>query len=373
MEFHIDQADFDRALASVARVIAAQNVMPILGGIQVTAEGQAVTVMATDLFVTATATVPAEVTKPGMLVLPAALLADLTHRIPTANLAVVTDAEFKATVRYGKNRAVLHSFGEATLPEFDAQGAATTTIVLPSGTFGVLAQQVLYACAKDETRPILRGIALMLAEHRLDAIATDGNRLSVVSIPVDAGRQRAIVMPAKALAEAARLNAEAAVTVILGGNFLRIVTETHTLTARLLDGPYPDVARVIPDEYVTSVIVPREVLRGAVERINLLAALDRSGSLRLQVQPDQLILSATAAEFGQAEETVAATVSGDVLDLAFNPAYLLEAVKSFTGQTIRLAFAGVQAPLQLQDPDAPGYAHYALPLRQLSAMQQVAG
>lgn len=370
MKLIVDQEHFDRALASVARVIAPQVTMPILGGIQITARANAVTVTATDLFLTATATVPAEVTEPGTVVLPAALLTDLVHRIPTSQVAVTTDAAQKATIRYGSNYASLLSFGTEVLPEFDAQGENPVTWTLSAETLGTVARQLLYACGKDDTRPLLRGVALNWADGRAEAATTDGNRLSLTQLPLVATAKRAVIMPAKALAEAARLNADADVMVTLGQNFVRVATDAQTVTARLLDGTYPDVQRVIPRDYEAEAVVNLDVIRGAVERIYLLATLDRAGAIRVQLHPDHVVLSATAAEFGQAEETVPCTTSGAALDLSFNPHYLLDALKSFAGETVCLAFAGAQAPLQLQDPDTPGYAHYLLPLRQLS-MQAV--
>ncbi|NMP20915.1 DNA polymerase III subunit beta [Sulfobacillus harzensis] len=368
MHIYATQDQLAKALATVSRVIMPQNNMPILAGIQLDARDNLLTLTATDLFTTLQSEIAAEVTEPGTIVLPASLLTELVQRIPTATLELGTeDSGAKAVIKYGKNRATLHGFGSERLPEFQALEGSLETVVIGSGIFTRLARELLFACAKDETRPILRGVSLTLDSGRLIFATTDGTRLSHtwVAVPEYRGGERSCVVPAKLVAESARLNAAEDAELTLGSNLVRIRTGSSVIVSRLLDGQYPDYQRVIPQEFVVQGRVRVSDFRGALERANLIAARDRTSSVRIRHQGGQLDISASAQEFGQTYESVEFDSHGQELDLLFNPVYLLEALKSLEGEEAVLEFSGVQSPLRIRDTENAQYSHVVLPLRQL--------
>lgn len=368
MHFYATQDQLAKALSSVSRVIMPQNNLAILSGIQLEARDRSLTLTATDLFTTLQSEISVEVEKPGHVVLPASLLTDLVQRIPTATLEVETeDGTGKTGIKYGKNRATLHGFGGESLPEFQALEGPQDTVTVGAGIFGRLARELLFACAKDETRPILRGISLKLDSGRLVFASTDGSRLSHtwIAVPEYRGDIRECVVPAKILGEAARLNANEDAELTVGRNLIRIRTASSLIVSRLLDGQYPDYQRVIPQEFVVQGRVRVSDFRGALERANLIAARDRTSSVRVRHQVGRLEISASAAEFGQTFESVEFDSHGQELDLLFNPTFLLDALKSLEGDDAVLEFSGIQSPLRVRDTENAQYSHIVLPLRQL--------
>ncbi len=368
MHLYATQDQLAKALTSVSRMIMPQNNMPILSGIQLDAQGQSLTLTATDLFTTLKSTIQVEVKNPGYIVLPASLLTELVQRIPTATLELETDeASGKAVVKYGKNRATLHGFGAERLPEIQPAEGGRDTITIGAGVVGRLARELLFACAKDETRPILKGVSVRLAVGRLVLASTDGSRLSHtwLAVPEYRGEGRDCVVPAKILAEAARLNALDVAEMTIASNNVEIHTPSSVIVSRLLDGQYPDYERVIPQDYIVQGRVRVTDFRGALERANLIASRDRTSSVRVRHQAGQLEISASASEFGQTLETVEFDSHGQDLDLLFNPNYLLDALKSLEGEEAVLEFSGVQSPLRLRDTENAQYSHIVLPLRQL--------
>lgn len=368
MHIYATQDQIAKALSTVSRVIMAQNNMPILAGIQLEARDNLLTVTATDLFTTLQSDVTVEVAEPGYVVLPASLLTELMQRIPTATLELASeDSSGKIVIKYGKNRATLHGFGPERLPEFQALEGPQDTLTIGPGTFSRLARELLFACAKDETRPILRGVSLALDAGRLIFATTDGTRLSHtwVAVPEYRGEPKSCVIPAKIIAEAARLNAVDDAELTIGTNLVRIRTGSSVIVSRLLDGQYPDYQRVIPQEFLVQGRIRVSDFRGALERANLIAARDRTSSVRIRHQVGQLDISASAQEFGQTFESVEFDSHGQELDLLFNPVYLLDALKSLEGEEAVLEFSGIQSPLRIRDTENAQYSHVVLPLRQL--------
>ncbi|AEJ38230.1 DNA polymerase III, beta subunit [Sulfobacillus acidophilus TPY] len=368
MQFEASQDQLAKALALVSRVIQPQNNLAVLSGVQLDARDNVLSITGTDLFTMLVSHIPVHVDEPGTIVVPAALTAELIHKLPTATLTVQANYDSgKAIVRYGKNQATLHGFAQERLPDFPDIEGPLRTIAIAAGTFPRLARQLLFACAKDETRPILRGVSLKLGSGRLVLAATDGSRLSQTWIPVPEYLDDPLecVLPAKAVAEAARLNTAADGELTVGSNMMRFRSSEGELVARLLDGQYPDYQRVIPQEYVAQGRINVNDFRGALERANLIAAKDRAASVRIRHTVGELQISASAQEYGQTLESVECDSHGQDLDLLFNPIYLLEALRSLEGDEALLEFSGVQSPLRIREVEHSQYSHVVLPLRQL--------
>lgn len=368
MRFFATQDQLAKALSFVSRVIMPQNNMAVLAGIQMDAHDNHLTLSATDLFTVLETKIAVEVQEPGTMVLPAQLLTELIQRLPTATLEISTeDAQGKAVVKYGKNRATLHSFGHERLPDFPELEGPLESVTIGDGIFGQLSRQLLFACAKDETRPILRGVSLKLDSGRLVFATTDGSRLSHtwVAVPEYRGGTLECVIPGKVLGEAARMTQGQDAQLTLAENLLRIASGDTIIISRLLDGQYPEYQRVIPQEFVVQGRMRVSDLRGALERANLMAARDRASSVRIHHEVGQLDISASAQEYGQTFESVDFDSHGQQLDLLFNPIYLLDALKSFEGEEAILEFSGIQSPLRMRDSANSQYSHVVLPLRQL--------
>ncbi|PSR33108.1 MAG: hypothetical protein C7B44_14880, partial [Sulfobacillus thermosulfidooxidans] len=159
MRLNATQTDMASALQHALHIITPQNTLPILSGVQLDAQDQTLRLTATDLTHHLTATIPCEVSEPGTIVLPAMPLAHLIQRLPTATFTLTTDAATgQATIRYGRNKAVLNGFGSETLPQFPTMPSDALTVSLPAGTLPTLQRQLVFACAQDETRPVLKGV-----------------------------------------------------------------------------------------------------------------------------------------------------------------------------------------------------------------------
>ena len=368
MRFVAEQATLHHVLQTVSRIVSPQTTLPVLSGVLVEASTDGVVFSASDLVSRITASLACEVEEPGRMVLPAAMLTELIQRIPTAEVRVTgDDMTGRASVNYGKSHATLNGFAGTEMPQFPSLQDGAVEFVLGPGALPRMTRETLFSTARDETRPILKGVLLSVAEGKAVLVATDGTRLSHTWVPVPEFRGEApsVVVPARALQEAQRLAGAEAVTVRLDSTLLEFAGAGGTLTTLLLDGRYPDYQRVVPSQYVADVRVPTGALRGALERVNLVAHRDRGGSIRFRAAPGRLEISTEAADVGQAYEELETEGRGEPMELSFNPSLLLDAVRSIDSEDVLMDFSGTQMPARIRPAEGSQYFHIVLPLRQL--------
>lgn len=373
MRFIADQAPLARALQQVSRIISPQNTLPALAGVRIEVQAAdpdghgTVRLSATDLTSEITVEVVASHVEPGGVILPAGPLTDLVQRVPTAEVRVEADvATPRATVTYGRNRTTLQGFALSEMPAFPAREGDPATVDLPPGALARLARQTVFATAHDESRPILKGTSVHVADGTLVMVGTDGTRLSHawVALPNYRGADLDFVLSQRALAEAARLSGAEATHIKQVGNQLEVATAGGTLVTLLLAGRFPDYQRVLPEEYLTRLRINTDQLRGAVERVNLMAHRDRAGSIRCTYNGGTLEIQSEAVDVGHAYEMLEVEGEGQAMELSFSPTMLLDGIKSLETDLLAFDFSGPEMPARLAEVDGTPYFHIVLPLRQ---------
>lgn len=366
MRVIVDQNELTQALQKAIRMINPQNTMAVLSGIELHAQADTLQVFSTDLTSALTLGVPARIEEPGRTVVSAHTFTDLIRRLPTATVELVEKHDGRLQVRYGKNRATLQTFGDELLPEFpDVDGVS---LQLPAYTFQRLSKEVLFACSRDDTRGVLRGVGLTYGHGRLVFEGTDGSRFSHtwIAVPEFLAEPKTVVLPTKAILEAARLEDDRSARLTLGSKLARIDAERSVLAMRFLEGVYPDLSHAAPEQYVAVCRLSPSEFRTALERVQLITAKDNMSTIRLRQLTDQGIeLSSSSLDVGSAVEMLECESHGEELDLLFNPQYLIDALKALSGDDVLFELSGAQSAARIRSSDSPNFFHAVLPMRQL--------
>jgi DNA polymerase-3 subunit beta len=130
----------------------------------------------------------------------------------------------------------------------------------------------------------------------------------------------------------------------------------------VIDGAFPDYARVIPKDNNRVVTVDNALFASAVDRVATISA-EKSRSVKLQVEPGRLILTVRNMEAGQAVEEVEIDYDGEAFEIGFNARYLLDVCGQITGETMELRFADPSSPTLVLDPKDRGVRYVLMPLR----------
>jgi DNA polymerase-3 subunit beta len=216
--------------------------------------------------------------------------------------------------------------------------------------------QVVFAAATDESRPILTGVLAKFHQGGLTLAAADGFRLSVTAadVGVDLDEAVSIIIPARALAELSRISAdeEDPIDLIITPQRNQILFHLSNtdLVSQLIDGNFPDYNQIVPKGHNTRTLVSTQELLKAV-KVAFLFARDAANIIRFNVvpgselTPGQVIVTGTSAEFGDNVSELDASIEGDEIEIAFNARYMIDA----------LSVAGTpEVVLETSTPSSPG-------------------
>jgi DNA polymerase-3 subunit beta len=365
------QENISKGLSIVGRAVSTRSTLPVLGNILLSTDEGRLKLAATNLEVGVSCWIGAQVEDDGAITLPARLLTDWVNSVPAEkiNLEMVvrTMSVNLKCARFESNVKGIDASEFPLIPTADGEGG----LGLSAETLRKIIEQVAFAAAdaKDTSRPALTGVLMRFEADRLTLAATDGYRLSVrrTTLPAAVPAEASIIIPARSLAEVARISGEADpdknVTVVMAearnqilfrmigkGEGEKGAFHQVDLVSQLIDAKFPDYNAIIPKSYSTRTVLDTAALQRALKVASLFArdASDRvlttitPGS---DTAPGQLTLRATSAEAGDNVSEVDALVEGNPLEIAFNARYLLDLLSVIDTP---------QVVLETSRPDRPG-------------------
>jgi DNA polymerase-3 subunit beta len=346
MQITINQADLNNAIDLVSRAVPSRAPLPILANILLAAdEGkQAVTLTAYDMSIGITATVSATVTTGGSICLPAKLFADIVAKLSAATVEI-SAADLALTLSAGGGSYNLSCLAPDDFPALPSPDSEPLEI--PTDSLLVGLRSTIASASSDEAKQTLTGIKFKSTPDGTEFAATNGHHLAVscqsgIDVPID------IVLPGKAAQALIKLLSGKecldSVTTVLEGQQMMFSCGSQSIVTRLLDGQYPNYNQLIPKQFQRSITVDRKSLIASLERIAVMAD-QKNNVVKLSIGPEAIIASAEAADVGSASEAIAADVSGDPLDIAFNVIYLLNGLKVMSSPEVLIEVNSATSPV----------------------------
>lgn len=364
MKISIARGELLEALSTVSRGLSSRTTLPILSGIHLTAEGGTVHFQATDLEVSVKTSCKAKVDSPGKSVLPGKLLTDVTRSLPEAAITIDTGTPGTATVTCGQSSFSMKTLSPDDYPRFP-DVVAGQTVELPADTFSHLVHQVSKSVSRDETRPILTGVLVVIDAGTLRMVATDSYRLCVREVTLEgAPADIEMVVPGKAIDDVAKLlGSTEAVSVGLTENQVVFTFGDTTFISRRIEGAFPNYRQLLPKEHTTRAVVERTELLEAVKRVSLMAQHNSPLRIKVSVADHTLTLSAATQDVGDAVEDVRITPTGEDVEIAFNHAYLLDGISVAEDEMLALEITSPLKPGVIRPSEGDGFTYLLMPVR----------
>ncbi len=371
MKVTVERAQLMKSLGHVHRVVERRNTIPILGNVLVKADKSRLSLKATDLDLEVIETLPAEVATAGATTVPAHMFYDIVRKLPDGSQIVLEATGDRAVlaIRAGRSRFTLQTLPESDYPDL-AAGEMTHAFALGAIDMKKLLDKTQFAISTEETRYYLNGIYLHAAGSAkaatLRAVATDGHRLAQVDLPLPQGASgmTGVIVPRKTVGEVQRLieDNDASVAIELSQGKIRFTIGDVVLTSKLIDGTFPDYARVIPQNNDKELIVDKKDFEAAVDRVSTISS-ERGRAVKLALSAGKLVLSVTNPDSGSATEELEVEYAADPLDIGFNSRYLLDIAAQLDGEAAVLKLADPGSPTLIQDKELQNALYVLMPMR----------
>jgi DNA polymerase-3 subunit beta len=334
------QENLAKGLATVGRAVASRSTLPVLSNILLETDEGRLRLASTNLEIGVNCWIGARVEEEGRITVPARLLTEFVNSLPPGQIDMELSERSQTLnlkcARYEANVKGIDAGEFPAVPTAETIGGQDSLHV-EADAFRRMIDQVVFAAATDESRPILTGVLAQFHQGGLTLAAADGFRLSVISadVGVDLDEAATVIIPARALAELSRISAdqEDPIELIITPARTQILFHlTNTdLVSQLIEGNFPDYNQIVPKAHSTRTLVSTQELLKAV-KVAFLFARDAANIIRLNVvpgselTPGQMIVTGTSAELGDNVSELDASIEGDAVEIAFNARYMIDAL-----------------------------------------------
>lgn len=367
------QENLNKGLSIVGRAVPARSTLPQASHVLLQTDEGRLKLVATDLMIATSCWIGAQVEEEGSITVPARLLTDFVASLPNEKIDLsVPSRARQLQITCARNEASMAGMDAADFPPVP-QVTDGLTLTLDQKVFRRAIQQVQFAAASDDTRPVLTGIHTAVEGDQLTLAAADGFRLAVhkLGIDQDVPEKVEVVIPARALREVERLigDEEGPVEMSINGARSQVVFKMATveLVATLLQGTFPNYGQLIPASYAArATINMRQFLQET--RISAIFARDGAGIVRLQMEPGEgkeagkMTISARAEEVGEHRGEMDVKLEGEASKIAFNSRYLQDVLAVLDSDEVALETTNPSSPGVLRPIDGDDYVHVVMPM-----------
>ena len=378
MNFTINRSAFISQLNNVLRAISSKTTIPILTGLKMVVNEDNIVLTGSNSDITIESVINANdadndltIEETGAIVLPARFFSDIVKKLPDKKVTIEVTSRFQADITSGSAKFQINGQDAENFPHLP-EIETNKSVTLPNDILKEVIRQTVIAVSKQESRPILAGVHMMLKDGVLTAVATDSHRLAqrkVVLENIDNGIDFDVIIPGKSMEELSGMISDVHEDVqmqVTENQVLFIFGNTH-FYSRLLEGNYPETSQLIPQTADTTVELEAGTFLSSIERASLLSHESRNDVVKLSLKPSENLvrISGDSPDIGTVEEdVVTSALDGNDLEISFNPNYMKDALRSFGQATIKISFTSPLRPFTLvPTEDQENFVHLITPVR----------
>jgi DNA polymerase-3 subunit beta len=366
MKFAITRENLRSGLGAVATAIPTRTTLPVLSNILMRANGQSLQLSGTDLDISVSLAVPADVEAEGAVTVPAKKLVEIARELEDAPVHIETDGT-QVQLACGRSRFKLYGLAEDEFPNFPEVDFSEAW-KMTAGDLQQLISHTTFAVSTEESRPILNGVLWQLGPDGSVMVATNGHRLAKMrqELTGSGAPEADLIIPPKALNQVERLyDAKDELELARSDNHLAFRSADRVVYTRLIEGPYPNYDQVIPKDNDKEAVANRAAFEAAIRRMAVVAS-DQTHRVRLSFEEGSVKFRVQTPDLGEAEDELQVEYRGEALEIGFNATYLLEILRYLSDDDIRIGFKAPERAATFSPASGqPDYLCLVMPLRLL--------
>ncbi len=373
MKFTIKKDLLLDALNKVSRAISTKNLIPVLAGIKFELKKKKLILTASDNDITIQTSIESnsdedfKIENEGSIIIQGKYILDIVRKLPDKYINIEVVDELKILIYTENSEFNLNGISESEYPNIGLEESKKKVNVNAS-VFKTIVNQTAFASSNEESKLVLTGINFNIVGDVLECNSTDSYRLArkVVKLERESEENYNIVIPSHNIVEFCKIlsDDDEIVELHIFNNKILFKTGNLKFESRLINGTYPNTSNLLPDDSLLVVSTKLADFYDVIDRVSILTSDKEKNIVTLETTDDWLILRSSSAEIGRVEEKMPITKNNsENIKISFSAKYMMEALKSFSTETVDIHFVGEIKPILIKSSEDTTLTQLVLPIR----------
>lgn len=354
------------AINIVSKAVSSRTTLPILECILLTADENGLKLTSNDMeLAIESAYIDADIETEGNVALEAKFFSDIIRKVNGEEVNISVDDKFVATISCGKSEFKISGQNGEDFPPIP-EVEKNDKYVISQTELKNLIRQTIFSVSQDESKPILTGEYIEIEGNMIDFVSVDGYRISYKqSELVQSSGTKSAIVPGKSLGEIAKIlsaDEDEKAVIYFTDNHIMVDIDGNIVVSRLIQGDFIKYQQSFTNDYKTSAKINKNEMLNSLERASLIARDSRKIPVKMEISGSNIIITSNA-ETSTAYEEVSSEIDGDKLLIAFNPKYLIDALRAIDDEEVYIHFNTQLSPCVFKPVEGDSYKYLVLPLR----------
>ena len=347
MKVIVQTEALQEALGVAGGIVISRSPKPILQCVKLIAADNVLTVLATDLEVGARYQITAvQIEEEGEALVPAERLNGIVRESGDEESLTIRADDQACEVFGAAGRFKIYGYDPGEYPAV-AEFTGTPSFQVAAAELSDMIGKTLFATAKAHSHYAISGVLWEASGKKLQLVATDGHRLAMAkgSLAKTASSDATAIVPAKLMSLIQRLagDAEEVLDFIVEENQILVRTARAVLVSSLVQGNFPKYGDVIPKDTTRKAAIETALFEHRIRQAALLTD-EESRGVRMRFDGNVATLTSRVPEAGEAELTCTVSYDGEPMEIAFNPVFLIDALRVIDADSINLEMSASNKP-----------------------------
>jgi len=363
MKFRCDGLELSEAISVVSKAISSKTTSQILEGIKMVCDNDKLILTATDLEMSVEKTIRAEVENAGETVVPGRLFGEYIKKLTNEQIECELNERNQLRIAYTDSEGHLQCMEISEFPQI-REVEKNDFFEISKEDFKSLINNVYYAVAQDDSRPILKGILIETNGTNIRAVAVDGCRLSIANKSlINSTADFKIIVPGKNIYEIMKMMGnEGNIKIYVHSNNIMVDLGDTIVVNRLIDGQFINYRQIVPKDFGTVVTVNKEQLEDAIDRASVLSKIDKNNLVKFDIREKNLMLTSNS-EIGNTKENITVGVKGNDLNISFNSKYFSDCLRVIDNPYVKMNLNSAIQPCVITPCEGDDFVFLILPVK----------
>lgn len=363
MKLICNGTDLADGFTKVIKAISSKKNIPILDGVKLSADGNILTLTATDTELTIINKISADVIVEGDIIIDGKFGAELTRKTLSQSIEInCVDSSF-TTFKYVDSTSKVKCMSIEEFPLIlEVNGYK---IKIKKKNLKKIIDSIIFSAAVEDARPLLKGCYIEIDGKTLTAVALDGYRMALVKqlLDEDCGK-RSLVVPSRTLIEISKLldDSEDIINLTLSDKKIMAEIDNTIVISSLLEGNYIKFRNIIPQAFNTECVIMRQNFDEIIDRASIISRRDKSNLISLEISENVMIMRAKS-DIGDIVEKMTINTNGMDVLIGLNGKYLADCINVLKDDFIKLSIVSSTEPCIIRPLEGDDYLYLILPVR----------